>query len=117
MSCIVEKSGRLVPATTAANRKWHHSGMGYNARSAAPAGPSKSCRVMIPTVPPRFHSVLVPSADGLPGRYKVRLPHGHTVYEVRIDGEGQVTQVDGRMVHSNADLGFRMEDAVDVEAY
>lgn len=73
--------------------------------------------VMIPAVPPRFRSALVPSADGLPGRYKVRLPHGHTVYEVRIDGSGKVTQLDGRMVHCNADLGFRMEDAIGIEAY
>jgi len=47
----------------------------------------------------------------------VRLPHGHTVYEVRIDNDGTVTQVDGRMVHCNADLGFRMEDAESIEAY
>jgi hypothetical protein len=47
----------------------------------------------------------------------VRLPHGHTVYEVRIDGEGNVTQVDGRLVHGNADLGFRMDDAIGIEAY
>lgn len=73
--------------------------------------------MMIPAVPPRFRAALVPSGDGRPGRYKVRLPHGRTVYEVRIDGEGYVTQVDGRMVRCNADLGFRMEDAVGVEAY
>lgn len=73
--------------------------------------------VKTPAIPPQFHSVLVPSADGLPARYKVRLPHGHTVYEVRIDDTGNVTQVDGRMVHCNADLGFRMEDAVGVESY
>jgi hypothetical protein len=73
--------------------------------------------VKIPTVPQRFRSALVSSAGGLPGRYKVRLPHGHTVYEVRIDDSGNVTQVDGRMVHCNADLGFRMEDAIGVEAY
>jgi hypothetical protein len=60
---------------------------------------------------------LVPSADGVPGRYKVRLPHGHTVYEVMVDDAGQVRQVDGRMVHANADLGFRMEDAQDIESY
>lgn len=34
-----------------------------------------------------------------------------------VDGAGQVTQVDGRMVHVNADLGFRMEDAQDIESY
>ena len=73
--------------------------------------------VKTPALPPQFRSSLVPSADGLPGRYKVRLPHGHTVYEVRIDDTGNVTQVDGRLVHCNADLGFRMEDAVGVEAY
>jgi hypothetical protein len=73
--------------------------------------------VKIPALPPQFRSSLVPSPDGLPGRYKVRLPHGHTVYEVRIDDLGNVTQIDGRMVHCNADLGFRMEDAVAVEAY
>lgn len=73
--------------------------------------------VMTPALPPRLRSALLASADGLPGRYKVRLPHGHTVYEVRIDGEGNVTQVDGRMVYSNADLGFRMEDAIEVEPY
>ena len=71
----------------------------------------------IPVVTPKLRSGLVASVDGLPGRYKVRLPHGHTVYEVRIDGEGKVTQVDGRMVCSNADLGFRMEDVVGIEAY
>ena len=60
---------------------------------------------------------MVASADGLPGRYKVRLPHGHTVYEVCIDDAGTVTQVDGRMVHGNADLGFRMEDAESLESY
>lgn len=54
----------------------------------------------------RLRSHLVSSDDGLPGRYKVRLPHGHTVYEVRIDNEGTVTQVDGRMVYCNADLGL-----------
>lgn len=70
-----------------------------------------------PVVTPKLRSKLVASVDGLPGRYKVRLPHGRTVYEVRIDGEGKVTQVDGRMVYSNADLGFRMEDAVGIEAY
>lgn len=73
--------------------------------------------VNIPAVPQKFRSALVPSSDGLPGRYKVRLPHGHTVYEVRIDDAGNVTQVDGRMVRANADLGFRMEDAVGIEAY
>lgn len=73
--------------------------------------------VKTPALPARFRSALVPSPDGLPGRYKVRLPHGHTVYEVRIDESGAVTQVDGRMVHCNADLGFRMEDAVAVESY
>ena len=71
----------------------------------------------IPVVPERLRSQMVPSADGLPGRYKVRLPHGHTVYEVRIDDAGSVTQVDGRMVHGNADLGFRMEDAEAIESY
>jgi len=75
------------------------------------------CRVKVPAIPPQFHAALVRSGDGLPGRYKVRLPHGHTVYEVRIDGDGTVTQVDGRMVHCNADLGFRMEDAQSIEAY
>ena len=59
----------------------------------------------------------MPSADGVPGRYKVRLPHGHTVYEVMVDDTGQVTQVAGRTVHVNADLGFRMEDAQDIESY
>ena len=73
--------------------------------------------VTTPVLPPQFRSALVPTDDGLPGRYKVRLPHGHTVYEVRIDDTGNVTQVDGRMVHCNADLGFRMEDAVGVESY
>lgn len=70
-----------------------------------------------PAVPARLKSHLVPSADGLPGRYKVRLPHGHTVYEVRIDDLGNVTQIDGRMVQGNADLGFRMEDAESIESY
>lgn len=70
-----------------------------------------------PAVPERLKSLLVPSGDGLPGRYKVRLPHGHTVYEVKIDDDGNVTQVDGRMVHCNADLGFRMEDAESIENY
>lgn len=70
-----------------------------------------------PAVPERLKSRLVPSTDGLPGRYKVRLPHGHTVYEVKIDADGNVTQVDGRMVHCNADLGFRMEDAESIENY
>jgi hypothetical protein len=60
---------------------------------------------------------LVASPEGLPGRYKVRLPHGHIVYEVRIDDVGNVTQIDGRMVHGNTDLGFRLEDVIDVEAY
>ena len=60
---------------------------------------------------------MVSSADGLPQRYKVRLPHGHTVYEVNIDDAGNVTRVDGRTVHCNADLGFRLEDAVGIEAY
>ena len=45
------------------------------------------------------------------------LPRGHTVYEVRIEGEGKVAQVDGRLVHGNADLGFRLEDATSIEAY
>ena len=67
--------------------------------------------------PPQFLPSLVASPEGLPGRYKVRLPHGHTVYEVRIDDLGNVTQVDGRMVHGNADLGFRMEDAIGIESY
>lgn len=70
-----------------------------------------------PVVPERLRTALAPTADGLPGRYKVRLPHGHTVYEVRIDQDGNVTQVDGRMVHGNADLGFRMEDAEAIENY
>ena len=70
-----------------------------------------------PLVPSRLRSLLVATADGLPGRYKVRLPHGHTVYEVRIDNDGKVTQVDGRMVYVNADLGFRMEDAESIESY
>ena len=70
-----------------------------------------------PVVPERLRCQMVASADGLPGRYKVRLPHGHTVYEVRIDDAGSVTQVDGRMVHCNADLGFRMEDAESIESY
>jgi len=70
-----------------------------------------------PVVPERLRWQMVASADGLPGRYKVRLPHGHTVYEVRIDDAGSVTQVDGRMVHGNADLGFRMEDAESIESY
>lgn len=70
-----------------------------------------------PALPQRLCSGLIPSSDGLAGRYKVRLPHGHTVYEVRIDNDGTVTQVDGRMVHCNADLGFRMEDAESIEAY
>jgi hypothetical protein len=73
--------------------------------------------VTTPALPPRLRFALVASADGLPGRYKVRLPHGHTVYEVRIDDLGNVTQVDGRMVHCNADLGFRMEDAIGIESY
>jgi hypothetical protein len=60
---------------------------------------------------------MVASEDGLPGRYKVRLPHRHTVYEVRIDDAGSATQVDGRMVHCNADLGFRMEDAESIGSY
>jgi hypothetical protein len=72
---------------------------------------------MTPHVPERFRNSLKPAEDGLAGRYKVRLPHGHTVYEVRIDGEGNVTQVDGRLVHGNADLGFRMDDAIGIEAY
>lgn len=71
----------------------------------------------IPAIPLKFRASLVESVDGLPGRYKVRLPHGHTVYEVRIDNDGNVTQVDGRTIHSNAELGFRMEDAVGIEAY
>jgi hypothetical protein len=75
-----------------------------------------SC-VKTPHVPERFCNDLKPSEDGLPGRYKVRLPRGHTVYEVRIDGEGNVVQVDGRTVHGNADLGFRIEDALGIEAY
>lgn len=70
-----------------------------------------------PVLPPRLRAALVRSTDGLPGRYKVRLPHGHTVYEVRIDDSGTVTQVDGRLVHCNADLGFRMEDSVAIESY
>jgi hypothetical protein len=70
-----------------------------------------------PHVPERLRSFLTPAEDGLAGRYKVRLPHGHTVYEVRIDGEGNVVQVDGRTVHGNADLGFRMEEALGIEAY
>ena len=70
-----------------------------------------------PIVPERLRSALAPTADGLPGRYKVRLPHGHTVYEVLIGNDGTVTQIDGRMVHCNADLGFRMEDAVSIENY
>ena len=70
-----------------------------------------------PVVPERLRGSLAPTADGLPGRYKIRLPHGHTVYEVRIDNEGTVTQVDGRMVYCNADLGFRMEDAETIESY
>jgi hypothetical protein len=70
-----------------------------------------------PILPERLRASLAPSADGLPGRYKVRLPHGHTVYEVRIGDDGTVTQVDGRMVHCNADLGFRMEDAESIESY
>ena len=70
-----------------------------------------------PLVPSRLRSLLVSTGDGLPGRYKVRLPHGHTVYEVRIDNDGKVTQVDGRMVYVNADLGFRMEDAESIESY
>jgi hypothetical protein len=73
--------------------------------------------VTTPRVPDRLRDSLQPTADGLPGRYKVRLPHGHTVYEVQIDGDGNVTQVDGRMVHGNADLGFRMEDAIGIVAY
>lgn len=73
--------------------------------------------VTAPAVPTRLRSAILPSPDGLPGRYKIRLPHGHTVYEVRIDEGGKVTQVDGRMVQCNADLGFRMEDALSVEAY
>lgn len=73
--------------------------------------------VKIPAVPQSFRSALVSSSDILPGRYKVRLPHGHTVYEVRIDADGTVTQVDGRLVHCNADLGFRMEDVQGIEAY
>lgn len=70
-----------------------------------------------PAVPERLRGSLVPSADGLPGRYKVRLPNGHTVYEVRIDEAGTVTQVDGRTVYANADLGFRMEDSLAIESY
>ena len=70
-----------------------------------------------PALPLQFRSALVSSPEGLPGRYKVRLPHGHTVYEVRIDDDGNVTQVDGRMVHDNTDLGFRLEDVIGVEAY
>jgi len=73
--------------------------------------------VNTPTVPERLRARLVPSTDGLPGRYKIRLPHGHTVYEVRIDDGGTVTQIDGRLVHCNADLGFRMEDAENIESY
>jgi hypothetical protein len=73
--------------------------------------------VKTPAIPPKFRSALIASADGSPGRYKVRLPHGHTVYEVRIDGEGNVVWVDGRKVHGNADLGFRIEDALGIEAY
>ena len=73
--------------------------------------------VTTPVLPSQLRSALIASADGLPGRYKVRLPHGHTVYEVRIDDLGNVTQVDGRMVHGNADLGFRMEDAIGIESY
>lgn len=70
-----------------------------------------------PVLPERLRASLAPTADGLPGRYKVRLPHGHTVYEVRIAADGAVTQIDGRMVHCNADLGFRMEDAERIENY
>ena len=70
-----------------------------------------------PALPLQFRSALVSSPDGLPGRYKVRLPHGHIVYEVRIDDVGNVTQIDGRMVHGNTDLGFRLEDVIGVEAY
>jgi hypothetical protein len=70
-----------------------------------------------PVLPLKLRTALVCTADGLPGRYKVRLPHGHTIYEVRIDDAGTVTQIDGQMVHSNADLGFRMEDAIGVENY
>lgn len=70
-----------------------------------------------PVVPARLRTHLVSTEDGLPGRYKVRLPHGHTVYEVRIDNDGMITQVDGRMVHGNADLGFRMEEAESIERY
>ena len=70
-----------------------------------------------PVVPERLKPHLVASTDGWPGRYKVRLPHGHTVYEVRIDEAGNITQVDGRMVHRNADLGFRMEDVESIENY
>ena len=91
--------------------------MGSTARCAPAASVAELSRVKTPAVPPRLLSALVPSADGLPGRYKVRLPHGHTVYEVRIDADGTVTQVDGRTVHANADLGFRMEDAIGIVAY
>ena len=91
--------------------------MGCSARCAPVRRMRGSWCMMIPAVPPRFRSALVCPADGAPARYKVRLPHGRTVYEVRIDREGNVTQVDGRMVRCNADLGFRMEDAVGVEAY
>ena len=36
---------------------------------------------------------------------------------VIFDDAGSVTQVDGRMVHCNADPGFRMEDAESIESY
>lgn len=91
--------------------------MGSTARCTAPSRVAELSPVKTPAIPPKFRSALAASADGLPGRYKVRLPHGHTVYEVRIDGEGNVVQVDGRKVHGNADLGFRIEDALGIEAY
>ena len=91
--------------------------MGSSAQGAGCRCSRYSHTVKVPAVPQKFLSAVVRSADGQPGRYKVRLPHGHTVYEVRIDDVGHVTQVDGRMVHCNADLGFRMEDAVGIEPY
>jgi hypothetical protein len=91
--------------------------MGFTARWTPSARLAELSPVKTPAILPRFRSALVASADGSPGRYKVRLPHGHTVYEVRIDGEGNVVQVDGRKVHGNADLGFRIEDALGVETY
>lgn len=103
---------------TTATGSWPNAADLCRALLVAPCRWVYPCLVMTtPVVPARLRSCLVASEDGLPGRYKVRLPHGHTVYEVRIDNDGMVTQVDGRLVHCNADLGFRMEDAEAIESY